>query len=258
MEQRIHTSDAEQPVALVGASQDADVLILCEHASNALPSWLQNLEASQEVFDSHVAWDPGALGVAQALVKPLNAQLVYSTFSRLVYDCNRPPHAPSAILAQSEKYHIPGNANLTPSQRDERAAKIYHPFRQVVEDCLRSKPMDYMVTIHSFTPIYHGRLRDVQIGILHGNDARLATAMLAQKPADMPFETRLNEPYSAADGVAHSLDYYGSMFALPNVMIEIRNDLIATQEQQEAVAAYLAPWIVAASRNLLSAEGGGT
>jgi predicted N-formylglutamate amidohydrolase len=53
--------------------------------------------------------------------------------------------------------------------------------------------------------------------------------------------TELNAPYSAADDVTHTLRVAATPYGLQNAMLEIRNDLIATAEAQEAMAEMLAP-----------------
>lgn len=225
--------------------EGAEILILCEHASNRVPDPLQDLGLSAEALESHVAWDPGALGVARALRGHLSAVLIAGTVSRLVYDCNRPPEAESAIPARSEIYDIPGNVGLSAAQRRARVENVYDPFVGAVQAVIgaHEATLDLMVTIHSFTPVFHGTHRAVELGVLHGRDARFARAMMARLPVDSPYDTRLNEPYSAKDGVAHSLDLHGAPNGLLNVMIEIRNDLIQTEAAQGAMAAYLARWI---------------
>ena len=50
----------------------------------------------------HIAWDPGALPVAERMADALDAPLVESRISRLVIDCNRPLDAPDLIPAVSE------------------------------------------------------------------------------------------------------------------------------------------------------------
>ena len=161
-----HTFEVERPVAAEGASTDFDVLILCEHASNTIPNGLNNLGLTKDILESHIAWDPGALGIAKALVRPLNGRLIYSTVSRLVYDCNRPPEAASAMQSESEIYHVPGNFNLTEYQQSERVQKIYDPFRRAVISCLSGRiTTSYIATIHTFTPVFNGLYRDVEIGI---------------------------------------------------------------------------------------------
>jgi predicted N-formylglutamate amidohydrolase len=93
-----------------------------------------------------------------------------------------------------------------------------------------------MITVHSFTPIYHGRQRSCEIGVLHDADARLADAMLRLAPREFPYKLERNVPYSAADGVTHTLRTTAQSRGWPSVMLEIRNDLIATPEQQRQVA----------------------
>ncbi len=234
------------PAATVTSPEGApEVLVVCEHASNHIPAGLHGLGLSEEAQLSHVAWDPGALGVAEVLAVEMGAVLVAGTISRLVYDCNRPPEAPSAVPERSEAYEIVGNQNLSESERATRVTEVYRPFAKTVAEQITqyATSLSLMVTIHSFTPVFHGRIRDVELGILHGQDARFAKAMLQDLPAEAPYETRLNEPYSAADGVAHTLDVQGAANGLLNVMIEIRNDLIATTEAQRKMAAYLLAWI---------------
>lgn len=221
------------------------VIVVCEHASNRVPAFLNDMGLGRDGLDSHIAWDPGALGVARSLASAMGAPLVYGGVSRLVYDCNRPPDASDAMPEQSEDRVIPANASLTNAQREERTEAVYRPFARALSDEIvrNRKTLELMVTVHSFTPIYRGEHRAVELGILHGLDDRFAQAMLAAAPAGLGLVTRLNEPYSAADGVAHTLDAQAVPNGLLNVMIEIRNDLIRTPEQQQAISAQLAPWI---------------
>jgi predicted N-formylglutamate amidohydrolase len=51
---------------------------------------------------------------------------------------------------------------------------------------------------------------------------------------------QLNAPYSAADDVTHTLRLQATPYGLPNVMLEIRNDLLATAEQVATMADQLA------------------
>ena len=51
--------------------------------------------------------------------------------------------------------------------------------------------------------------------------------------------TLRNEPYGPEDGVTHTLKLHGLSNGVLNVMIEIRNDLVATPEACETVGAML-------------------
>ena len=252
----VGTAEAEgtaphvSPVALVNAEGGAPLLLICEHASNRIPEEMGDLGLGPEARESHVAWDPGALGVARHLAHMLDAPLVHSTVSRLVYDCNRPPEAPDAMPAQSEIFAIPGNAGLDSAERARRTQAYYLPFRKAVAERLDAFPSPpALVTVHSFTPVYHGRRRDVELGILHDEDSRLADALLQSAAAHTGLRTRRNEPYGPADGVTHTLREHALPRALANVMVEIRNDLIDTPARQEKLAGQLA----AALREALSA-----
>ena len=112
-----------------------------------------------------------------------------------------------------------------------------------------------MVTVHSFTPVFNGVARSVEIGLLHGQDDRFARAMMAGLPENPPYDTRVNEPYAAKDGVVHTLDTHGAACGLLNVMIEVRNDLIATPDAQQSMGETLAKWIETALKRF--PDGGG-
>ena len=217
------------------------VLIVCEHASNHIPDAFRGLGLADDVAVSHVAWDPGAGRVAEHLAELLDASCLSSRVSRLVYDCNRPPDAPDAIPAKSEIYRIPGNEGLTSDERARRVASYYLPFKQALEEAIARLPAGgVLVTVHSFTPVYFGKQRDVELGILHDADSRLADAMLAVLPQCCDLEVRRNDPYGPQDGVTHTLKQHGLPRGLLNVMIEIRNDLLRSDEQCSAIARMLA------------------
>ncbi|MCV6586167.1 MAG: N-formylglutamate amidohydrolase [Marinibacterium sp.] len=230
---------------VIAAAPDPQILVVCEHASNRVPAALGDLGLSAPQLQSHIAWDPGAAGVARALAGALNAPLVLGQISRLVFDCNRPPDAPDAMPSRSEIHDIPGNRNLDDAARAARIAGVHDPFRAALSEVIarHRDTLRLMVTVHSFTPIYRGVPRKVELGLLHGRDDRFARAMLAQTPPGWAHLTRLNEPYSAADGVAHTLDVQGAKNGLLSVMLEIRNDLIARTGDQDAWGQALAPWI---------------
>ncbi|SER55319.1 N-formylglutamate amidohydrolase [Rhizobium sp. NFR03] len=231
------------PVALENAEASSRILLVCEHASSRLPERMGTLGLSAQALDSHIAWDPGALAVCRLLMGSLDATLIYQRFSRLVYDCNRPPDSPSAMPAVSEVFDIPGNAALSAAERLARTEAIYSPFRKCLSDLIKTRVANrrppVIVTMHSFTPVWHGQQREVEIGILHDRDSRLADALLADTAEDETFVTRRNEPYGPQDGVTHTLIEHGIHHGLLNVMIEIRNDLIASKDGQRVLAGYI-------------------
>lgn len=247
--------DQDRPaVELRNRSGRAAALIVCEHASNRIPAEFGDLGLSGAQLASHIAWDPGAMAVARHLSRLWDAPLVAATASRLLYDCNRAPEAPDAIPARSEWHDIPGNQGLSDAARAERIGRFHDPFRRLLADTLdRRPPGCALVTIHSFTPIYKSRPRSVEIGILHDSDSRLADAMLARAGAHTDARVARNDPYGPEQGVTHTLKVHALPRGLPNVMVEIRNDLIVTGAEQRAMAAMLGAWIDAARTDIADA-----
>jgi predicted N-formylglutamate amidohydrolase len=250
----------EPTVDVLGPDASGPFLIVCEHASRYIPDAFGDLGLAGPALSSHVAWDPGALAVAEEMARLLDAPLVAQRVSRLIYDCNRPPDDASAVPVRSEIYDIPRNAGLTPAQLQERVARYYEPFKAVLTQAIdaqtvRSGP-PALVTVHSFTPVYFGAHREVEIGILHDADSRLADAML-RAARNASFVVRRNEPYGPKDGVTHTLKEHALPRGLLNVMLEIRNDLIATAEAQREWAGRIAAWLKAALVSLQVDDGRG-
>lgn len=244
------TSESQDHVLSVNAGGASSVVLVCEHASNHIPVDLDDLGLSADARASHAAWDPGAMAVASRMAQRLDAPLIASGVSRLVYDCNRPPTAPDAMLARSEVFDIPGNMDLTQADRDARTKAYYRPFEAALRAVLHRVAHPVLVTVHSFTPVYHGVYRPVEIGILHDRDTRLADAMLDGAPTHTAVNVQRNAPYGPQDGVTHTLKVHALPGGHQNVMLEIRSDLIQTPEQQEAMAKMLADWIVDACAQL--------
>ncbi len=236
------------PVSIINAHGRGNVLLVCEHASRHLPQSLGTLGLADDGLNAHIAWDPGALAISKLLSSRLDAALIFQNFSRLAYDCNRPPQAVDAMPMHSEIFEIPGNVNLSEGERQQRLDEIYRPFEAALSSHIRlrqkagSQPV--LVTIHSFTPIYRGVTREVEIGIMHDADSRLADAMLMPGQAGDGFILRRNEPYGPEHGVTHTLKEHGLANGLLNVMIEVRNDLLTSEENQRVMADFLARLIV--------------
>lgn len=243
----ILTSSDGEAVALENATARGGIVLVCEHASSVLPDSAGDLGLSPEALVSHIAWDPGALAIARRLSQKLDGVLVHQRFSRLIYDCNRPPESPAAMPEKSEIYDIPGNHALGPAERYARTAALYIPFHDRVSTEIarleREGQRPVVVTVHTFTPVYFGKTREVEIGILHDTDSRLADAMLDAAEANGRYRIERNSPYGPEDGVTHTLRLHAIPYGRPNVMIEVRNDLVRDDAAVETVSAYLADLI---------------
>ena len=235
-------------------SGTSPIVLVCEHASCMFPPRWGDLGLSAEQRRAHIAWDPGALGLARGLSARLDAALVHAPVSRLIYDCNRAPDQAGAMAVRSEVHVIPGNQALTPEERLARTEAVYLPFQATLHGLLMRRLArgreTALVTIHSFTPVWHGQARAVEFGVIHDADDRLAQAILAEARSRTGLRVGLNEPYSAADDVTHTLRVQATPYGLMNAMLEIRNDLIADAAAEEAMSDTLAPVIRAALQSL--------
>lgn len=242
---QVQSWDASGCVAQDGVIPD--LVLICEHASNAVISpWC---DADPALLASHAASDPGALGLAQAFGMQLaqaghKVELIHAPLSRLIFDLNRSPDRPDACPARSEVYHVAMNEGMRPADRLARMERLYLPFHNLVRArvaralALGVRPA--IITLHSFSPYWHGLVRRVEFGVIHDDLPALAQAIVAQA-GDLGLVTELNAPYSAADHVTHTLRLHALPYGLENAMLELRNDLIATQEAQQAMAERLAP-----------------
>lgn len=242
--------DEGDPVGIEQERGRGPFVIVCEHASSTLPRAMGDMGLSEETRLSHIAWDPGALAVARLLSARFDSPLVFQKFSRLVYDCNRPPESPASMPTMSEIYSVPANEAVDGAERLARTQALYRPFHAAVSTLIDERTCSGLatavITVHSFTPVYFGKPRAVEIGILHDADARLADGMLTAATSDRRYDVRRNEPYGPADGVTHSLILHGISRGIPNVMIEVRNDLISDEAGQGVMAGYLSELIAQA------------
>ncbi len=239
--------DRDDSVMLVNPDGQGRMVIVCEHASNWIPQEYNNLGLDDVARMSHIAWDPGALQVAGLLSAEFDAPLITPGVSRLVFDCNRHIQAKSAIVETNDSYVIPGNAGLSDADRHDRAQRFYTPYHSALSNILdraeASNRSPAIVTIHSFTPVYFGHLRNVEIGILYDDDGRLASEIFNAAETEGEYIVRLNEPYSAEDGVTYTLAEHAVPRGLLNVMVEVRSDLIEDADAQKNMAGRLAGYL---------------
>jgi predicted N-formylglutamate amidohydrolase len=240
----------DEAAATMNPDGSSEVVLVCEHAGKRIPRRLGSLGLPQSEIERHIGWDIGAEGTARRLAELLDAPLVLQRYSRLVYDCNRPPESPGAIPLLSETTRIPGNENITAAERLSRIEAIYRPFHDAVSRLIDRRTAagrrTILVAIHSFTPVFKGARRHIDLGLLHDRDSRLADLLLAHSARERDLVVRRNEPYGPEDGVCHTISLHGDVRGLLNVMIEIRHDHIAEEEGQSRWAERLSDMLARA------------
>ncbi|WP_312528409.1 N-formylglutamate amidohydrolase [Paracoccus sp. (in: a-proteobacteria)] len=231
-----------QPFATYGEDRSSRWLVTCDHATNHVPDWVGggSLGIAPEDMARHIAYDVGAAGLSIALAERLDAPAILSDFSRLVIDPNRGDDDPTLLMRIYDGTVIPANRALDDEGRQQRIDRLYRPYHQAYARLAAAHPRRAICAIHSFTPQLKGRPpRPWQVGILYSHrDERLGPP-LVQICRDNGWITGDNEPYSGhLEG--DSIDQHALAHGRPNVLIEIRNDLIRDSAGQQEWADRLA------------------
>ncbi|WP_102105866.1 N-formylglutamate amidohydrolase [Roseovarius mucosus] len=231
------------PFQIDGQDRPERWLVTCDHASNRVPDFVNGgcLGVAPADMARHIAYDVGAAGVTRALAEALNGPAILSNFSRLVIDPNRGEDDPTLVMRLYDGTIIPGNRHATPDDIERRLNRLYRPYHTALAELAARRADTVIVSVHSFTPQLRGRPpRPWHIGLLYAADERLAKPLLARLAQEPDLCVGDNEPYSGhlpGDAIArHAIAY-----ERPNVLIELRNDLIETPAQQTAWALRLAP-----------------
>ena len=227
------------------AARQADILFVCDHASSRVPKAYGTLGLEEGAFAAHIAYDIGAAQMTRALAEAYGAPAVMARWSRLLIDLNRGADDPTLVMKLSDGRIIPGNRNADAAEIEKRIRLYYQPYHAAIADeiaGLRSAGViPTIISMHSFTPVWKGYRRPWDVGVLWDRDGRLARPLMtALKRAG--FTVGDNEPYKGE--LENDCMYvHGTGNGLPHVLIEIRQDLIATQAAAEAFARRLKPLV---------------
>ncbi len=231
------------PYHIFGEDRPARWLITCDHATNFVPDFVSggDLGLPPEDMARHIAYDVGAAGVSLALGELLDAPVILSNFSRLVIDPNRGEDDPTLLMKIYDGSIIPANRLAGPEELEKRLTRCYRPYHEALARLAARRDDTIYVAVHSFTPRLNGHgIRPWHIGILHADDTRLAAPLLARLREEPDLCVGENEPYGG-HLPGDSVDRHALQKGRPNALIELRNDLIRTEEQQKEWAERLAP-----------------
>ncbi|GAB4535401.1 MAG: N-formylglutamate amidohydrolase [Roseibium sp.] len=250
-------------VAVENADGAGPFVLVCDHASNFFPPpYDTSLQISEADKKAHIAWDPGALGVARGLSQALDAPLVYSTVSRLIVDCNREETRADLMPCLSETTQIAGNRDLSAEEKAFRLNLAHRPFHHAIDRLLNERKANGLgtavVSVHTYTPVYKGKARPWEIGLIYEADRRLADPVLAALRARGGLTVGDNEPYAPADGVYYTVRRHGEARGLPCLMIEIRNDEVKDAEEEARWSRILTPILEKAAQAVLQSGSGGS
>jgi len=232
------------PVSVIAGEPASGLIVLCDHAGNRLPPEYGNLGLPAAEFARHIAYDPGAAAVARALVARLGVPAVLANFSRLLIDTNRGTDDPTLIMRLSDGTIVPANTAVDAREREHRIGRFHAPYHDAIDAAIdramATGNPPALVSIHSFTPVWRGKVRPWHAGILWDTDPRLAEPMVeALRAEGGGLVIGDNEPYSGAL-TNDTLSRHGSGRGIAHALIEIRQDLIGDDAGAEEWAGRLA------------------
>lgn len=220
--------DVQEAVEIVRTGGETAVLLTCEHASERLPEPWHWPDADQWLRGTHWAYDIGAAEITRELCAAWGATAVLSRFSRLLVDPNRETSAPDLVLERAEGRTVELNRGVDAKERQRRIERLWRPYHEAVECELARADARVVLAIHTFTPIWHGMPRDLEVGVLFDLEEELAERARAELRR-AGFETRMNEPYSGKAGLIFSAHHHATRRGngVCALELEVRQDLAA-------------------------------
>jgi len=237
------------PVGAENSGARSPFLLIGDHAGRAIPAALVDLGLASADLDRHIACDIGVLAVGMHLAAILKASFIHQRYSRLVIDCNRAPGSAESIPPVSDATLIPGNADLTATQRTARLKEIHRPYHEAIARELDARQAagtpTILVALHSFAPVLQGAPRPWRFGVLHQGDSAFSARMLGVMRAALGDAVGDNAPYSM-DETDHTVPLHRRGRAIDYLELEIRQDLIGEPAGQLAVSRQVATFLLQA------------
>lgn len=232
------------PTETVEGDLKSGLLLLCDHASNALPPEYGDLGLPQEQFQRHIGYDIGVRALTHQLAERLNAPALMTTYSRLLIDPNRGEDDPTIVMRLSDGAVVPGNATVDREEINNRIERFHRPYHALIDatldDMVTGDEAPVIISIHSYTPVWRGIPRPWHAAILWDSDPRAIRPFIDQLRADPHIVVGDNEPY---DGALKNDTMYrhGTKRGIAHALLEVRQDLIADQEGIDEWAGRLLP-----------------
>lgn len=244
------------PVVVERFGDKSPFVFVCEHAGLAVPETLGDLGLTRHDWTQHIASDLGAKQVARHIAQQLKATLIFQQYSRLVIDCNRAYCADSLIPEFSHGTEIPGNRGLDKLEKIARIDEIHTPFHNEIEQeldarCDQNIPT-ILVSIHSFTPKLGSDERPWHIGVQYAQNKEFANIIMNYLREDATVCIGDNQPWPVNEIDDYTIPVHGDGRDIPYVMIEVRQDLIATKEAEVSWAKKLSAIFDKAGREYYS------
>lgn len=249
----------EDSYCVLPGRADRGLIVLCDHAGNALPAEYGTLGLPAAQLERHIAYDIGVTPIVRALAAKLDAPAIMTRYSRLLIDPNRGRDDPTLVMRLSDGAVVPGNRKLDAAERDKRLRLYYDPYHRtidaIIDQCLATGVAPVLLSIHSFTESWKSFTRPWHVGVLWDRDARLAHPLLEAFYAEGDLIVGDNEPY-AGQLEGDCLWQHGAQRGLANAIVEVRQDLIRDAGGQAAWSERLCRIVESILRNAHVAQQG--
>ena len=226
--------DDPPPFEVFNAEATTPILLVCDHASRAIPAAMNNLGLDEDALGRHIAYDIGAAALTRLLAERLDAPAVLAGYSRLLLDCNRQPGDPQSIMEASDGTVIPGNRDLTLAEREARAQCFHWPYHHAIDKAFARLrligPEPLLFSVHTFTPSLGGKDRFWDLGVLWNRDPRIAVPLIDLLRQHEGLNVGDNEPYSGRE-IAYTVNLHAGAAGLANAAVEIRQDHCETRQE---------------------------
>jgi len=213
------------------------IAITAEHASNALPEGYTWSESDRNHFvNEHWSYDIGSLDAAIYIAKELKCVLVHSLYSRLILDVNRDLPSETLFRLKGDGIEIDLNKNIDDEEEEKRIQKYFQSYYKALREVsIKIKP-EYVFGVHSFTPLYEGNPRKLEVGILVNYSDSLGQK-IHDELKKRNHNVALNEPYDGKEGLAAlgSMIYAKVPITRQGIQFEFRNDLLSDPVRSEKI-----------------------
>lgn len=141
------------------------LILTCEHGGNGIPKPYQKYFTDIKILETHKGYDSGALDLFRHL-EPLSDASFYSTTSRLLVELNRSLYHKQLFSDYTK--------TISKMEKDNILNTYYWPYRneveQEIENFMKKGHQVLHLSIHSFTPLFHGEYRNADIALLYDSN----------------------------------------------------------------------------------------
>lgn len=247
--------DHGEPSAFDLRAGESPIIIIAPHAGWRVPGKMYDehgkpLGLEDYMFDPshpgrrHEACDWGTAELMDELAGEesiSSASMMEANYSRLLVDLNRAPEVWLTAKLDELGSAVPRNHSLTKVDTDWRESNLYNPWfdtlNHLIGQARQRHGFALVLDIHSFTPVFNGVPRNVEIGSISLADTPQTLkidAIVRQRAAEIGFTYTPNAPYTLRTGAdvrrRYATERISFTFNAHYHGLEIRNNLLETPE----------------------------